>query len=80
MICRNAERSPVSCSCENFQLPQKYAWAPNVVIIISFKFLLIYFERERQNVSREGAEREEERESQAGSELSVWSLTWCLKP
>ena len=39
-----------------------------------FLSLFIYFERERESASRVGAEREEERESQAGSGMSAQSL------
>ena len=37
--------------------------------------LFIYFERESMSTCGEGAEREEERESQVGSELSGQGLT-----
>ena len=48
---------------------------------LSFFFKFIYFiEREKERVSKEGAEREGERESQAGSMLSVQSLVWGLNP
>ena len=48
---------------------------------LSFFFKFIYFiEREKERVSKEGAEREGERESQAGSVLSVQSLVWGLNP
>ena len=45
-------------------------------------YLFIYFEREREREreSRGGAERKGERESQAGSMLSAWSLTWGSIP
>ena len=40
-----------------------------------FKF--IYFEREAERKKKQGkAERGKERESQAGSSMSAWSLTW----
>ena len=48
--------------------------------LIFFKYFLsfIYFERHQASVSGGGAEREEERESQTGSALSVQSLPRSL--
>ena len=39
-------------------------------------FKLIYFEREREGVSRREAEREEDRGSEASSALTAESPTW----
>ena len=44
--------------------------------IYFFKFVFIYFERDRDSTSGGGAEREGDRESQAGSALSAWSPLW----
>ena len=45
-----------------------------------FLSLFIYFERETERASRGEAEREGEREFQAGSALSAQSLMWGLNP
>ena len=49
-------------------------------LTLSFLSIFIYFERERERerTSWGGTEREGERESQAGSKLSVQSLMWGL--
>ena len=52
--------------------------------ILFLFFFFFFFEREGESscgsVSRGGAEREGETESQAGSTLSVQSLTWGSSP
>ena len=52
------------------------------MVFVRFIYLFIYFERERERAlasvraGRGGAERKGERESQAGSVLTLQSLTW----
>ena len=54
---------------------------PSMSSIIFLMFILFIFrDRDKERVSREGAEREGESESQAGSILSAQSPTWSLIP
>ena len=57
-------------------------WRVVVVVVVLFKTMFIYFERERESKRRHrgGAERKGERESQAGSALSVAEPNTGLAP
>ena len=72
-VCTAYDSWSSGCEFEPHVGRRHYLIKRNSLFKTFFKF--IYFERERERESREGAEREGKRESQARSVLSVWSPT-----
>ena len=72
---RHKQPSPAPCHATQLLKPSWPSFLSPTGLQVPFFFLSLFLLRESVHASWGGAEREEERESQAGSALSVWSPT-----